>query len=196
MPANDHLGTQFQYEQGKLFMTAREIMETHTPAEGDRMYVGTSIRVHGGGFKPQPKDLGRDPRAGEVTQRPLRTDQVANTPTYDLKGNVQYRRRHVNLMEVAKPETDEQMWSRKLAEAQTPDRAGHTQSLVEHIRGGGDVPPIPLGLEPNPLGQGGKPMIAGGQHRVAAMAHLNPDQLLPVVPHKNIVYAKASGEYS
>lgn len=183
--------------QGKLFMTAREIMDTHAPAEGDRKFAGTSFSVHGGGFKPQPKDLGPDPRAGESTQRNLRTDRVPNAPTYDEQGNMGYRRRRVNLMEAVQPETDQQMWDRKLSEAQDPDRGDYGQSLVEHISRGGEIPPIPLGMQRNPYGHSGdKPMIAGGQHRVAAMNHLNPDQLLPVVPYGNILDAKASGDYT
>ena len=183
--------------QGKLFMSAREIMDTHAPAEGDRRFVGTSFSVHGGGFKPQPIDKGPDPRAGQETQRPLRTDQVPNAATYDLKGNMGFRRRRINLMEPVKPETDQQMWDRKLAEAKDPERGGYGRSLVEHISSGGDIPPIPLGLTPNPLDPGStKPMVAGGQHRVAAMAHLNPDQLLPVVPYKSILDAKEDESYT
>ena len=38
-------------------------------------------------------------------------------------------------------------------------------------------------------------MVAGSQHRIAAMNHLNPDQLLPVMHHENIVHAKFEPEY-
>ena len=195
-----------------LLMSARDIKANYAPAEGDRMYHGTNTFAN---LAHVPVEIGPDPRAGELTQRPARTDRVVNNRTgitdrkkarllsgytQDVpKEERQYRRKQgVNL--IAPRETDEQMWDRKLSEAQKPDRGGHPQSMVEHLASGGDVGLIHLGLAKNPmlpLGEqkASKPMVAGSQHRIAAMNHLNPDQLLPVMHHENIVHAKFEPEY-
>jgi len=199
-------------EQLQMFMTAREIKAGFSPAEGDRMYHGTNTFAN---LAHIPPEVGPDPRAGEVTQRPARTDRVTNKRTgisEHKKARLaagytqeepgverQYRRRTgVNL--IAPRETDEQMWSRKLTEAQTPGRGNHEQSLVEHLQSGGDVGLIHLGHTKNALlspdeRKTAKPMVAGSQHRIAAMEHINADQYLPVMHHESIVHAKFEPEY-
>ena len=144
-----------------MFMTAREIKAQYAPVEGDRMYHGTKTFAN---LAHVPVEVGPDPRAGETTQRPARTDRVTNVRTgisehkkarlaagytqEEPGAERQYRRRQgVNL--IAPKETDEQMQSRKLAEAQTPGRGGHEKSLVEHLQSGGDIGLIHLGHAKN-----------------------------------------------
>ena len=199
-------------EQLQMFMTAREIKAGFSPAEGDRMYHGTNTFAN---LAHIPPEVGPDPRAGEVTQRPARTDRVTNKRTgISERKKVrlaagytqeepgverQYRRREgVNM--IAPRETDEQMWDRKLSEAQTPGRRGQEKSLVEHLQSGGDVGLIHLGHTKNALlgpdeRKTAKPMVAGSQHRIAAMEHINADQYLPVMHHESIVHAKFEPEY-
>ena len=91
-----------------------------------------------------------------------------------------------------RPETDDEMWSRKGVEA-TNDRVivGHP-SLTAALVADGVKAPIPLGRE---IGRSGKPQVAGGQHRIAAMMDNKPDELMPVVHHTSIGQAKRYGQH-
>ena len=89
----------------------------------------------------------------------------------------------------AVPETNDEMWDRKLAESKQQMRGGIYQSLqmegVQH--------PIPL---THHVRQGGeKPMVGGGQHRIAAMNAIDPDRLMPVTHHENIIAAQREPGY-
>ena len=199
-------------EQLPLLMSARDIKANYAPAEGDRMYHGTNTFAN---LAHVPVEIGPDPRAGELTQRPARTDRVVNNRTgitdrkkarllsgytQDVpREERQYRRKQgVNL--IAPRETDEQMWDRKLSEAQKPDRGGHKQSMVEHLASGGDIGLIHLGFAKNPMLPLGRTEDLQADGRWLPAPHrgdepLNPDQLLPVMHHENIVHAKFEPEY-
>ena len=145
-------------------MSARDIMNNYAPAEGDRMYHGTNTFAN---LAHVPVEHGPDPRAGEVTQRPARTDRVVNNRTglsehkkarlmagytqEDPNEERQYRRRQgVNL--IAPRETDEQMWYRKLSEAQTSlTVVGTSSRWSSTLQCGGDIGLIHLGLAKNPM---------------------------------------------
>lgn len=153
-----------------MFHTAREITEGWRPHEGDRRYLDTMIPAGG---KRAPKAIVRGV-AVSSEDRPL-------VPV----------------------ETDEQLMERKLYEATSigyADRGGYQQTLAQHLSSGGmhNIQPIPLGHLANPVDKhlDPRPMVAGGQHRIAAMMHLNPDQLLPVVHHEDIIEAKLAGGYT
>ena len=175
--------------QGKLFMSAREIMATHDPNEPDRMYHGTGYsvsRASGGVFR----EVGLDPREGQATWRTSRTDDVKNEVNYgerqaaDVRRGGEakpYYRGFRPLRERAAPETDEQMYHRKLGES---NASGLTKSIKEQ----GVKMPISLATETQ--GRSGRPNVAGGHHRLAVMANLNPDQLLPVMPVSHVIEAK------
>ena len=170
-------------EQLKMFMTAREIQSSYDPHEGDRMHVGTMTPAH--------RDLSvTDPRAGELTHRSERTDQMANK-VYPFAAGTYQRSNVTRIAQPRNPESNEQMWNRKLNESYVRTVPGdRSVSLYEHVQQHGVQSPIPLGQHPSP--RTGKPMIAGGQHRVAVMAHLNPDQLMPVTHVTNVLEAISS----
>lgn len=95
------------------------------------------------------------------------------------------------------PETDDQLYARKLAEAHDPSRGPGTQSLVEHLRAvGGVSEPIHL-LDPTSKRRGalGRPEVLGGHHRIAAMSEIDPDALMPVLFHSGPREAKRGGGY-
>jgi hypothetical protein len=170
--------------QGKLFMSAREIQSEYAPNQPDRLYHGTDISV---ARATGVRLMHPDPRAGEQTARTSRTDQ---SPNYMRAGEpgVYSRPSHPLQGDYAHPETDDQVYQRKLGESQR--RNSGQPSLQDRIKSQGVLNPIALGELRN---AGGKKMIAGGHHRVAVMAHLSPDQLLPVVPVAHVVEAKTLG---
>lgn len=66
--------------------------------------------------------------------------------------------------------------------------AEYGPSLIDHLRETGGVEaPVRLGTE---HGSQGKPEVIGGHHRIAAMGHINPDQLMPVVHDVNLWHAR------
>lgn len=166
--------------QGKLFMSAREIQATHDINPPDRHFLGTDVGVGKiAGYRLRYPD----PRAGEQTMRPERTDKE---PNYARPGkpNGPFTRPTNSLLQGdwLPPETDEQVYDRKRGEA---DRTGLTKSIKQR----GVEMPVMLSTETT--GIYGKPNIAGGHHRVAVMANLNPDQLMPVMPVNNVLGAKS-----
>lgn len=168
--------------QGKLFMSAREITSNYAPNQPDRFYHGTEISVvRASGVRLQHPD----PRALEKTARTSRTDGSPNYMRADEPG-VYTRSTHALQGEYAHPETDEQLYQRKLGEAQRRSSGG--RSLQDRIKSEGVLTPVALGELTNAAG---KPMIAGGHHRLAVMSHLNPDQLMPVMPVAHVLEAKA-----
>ena len=174
--------------QGKLFMSAREILATHDPNEPDRFYHGTDIsvsRASGGVLR----NLGPDPREGQGTYRTSRTDGASNLMNIGPRADADrragrevkpYYRGFTDRKERAAPETDDQLWQRKLAES---TKSGLTQGIRER----GVEMPVMLATETQ--GRMGKPNIAGGHHRVAVMNNLNPDQLMPVMPVNHVLGA-------
>jgi hypothetical protein len=188
-------------EQLKMLMTAREITQDYVPNEADRLYHGTNISVMSARGVRLPG--GPDPRAGEWTGRNARTDETVNNFVADKRGNYHPQRpTNVDLKGPwAQPETDEQMYSRKLNEANTGKRAevigvNRTRSLpslTEDIAKHGVKNPIALGHQEGYLHEGEHRFVAGGHHRVAVMAHLNPDQLLPVVHVTGVSEAQSLG---
>ena len=63
------------------------------------------------------------------------------------------------------------------------------ESLYQHLqRTGGPEAPVHLSFQ---VGDEGKPEVVGGHHRIAAMAHMNPDQLIPVVHHASFWAAQS-----
>ena len=134
--------------QGKMFMSAREIMSTHDPNEPDRFFHGTEV-------------------------------SVSRASSYKLSSG-----------EYATPETDEQLYSRKLAETKHRDpvtQGAGVPTFFGRIRQEGVQMPIMLSTETK--GRTGKPNVAGGHHRLAVMANLNSDQLMPVMPVNNVLGA-------
>jgi hypothetical protein len=189
-------------EQLKMLMSAREITQDYVPNEADRLFHGTNISVTSARGVRLPG--GPDPRAGEWTGRNARTDETVNNFVADNRGNYHPQRpTHVDLKGPwAQPETDEQMYSRKLHEANTTKRAkvvgvNRTKSLpslTEDIRTSGVQNPIALGHQEGYLHEGTEHrFVAGGHHRVAVMQHLNPDQLLPVVHVTGVSEAQSLG---
>ena len=71
------------------------------------------------------------------------------------------------------------------------------RSLYEKIATteGGVTHPVHLGTG-GETGSQDKPMVYGGHHRIAAMAHLNPDQLIPVLHYSNFWDARDSPDYT
>ena len=189
-------------EQLPMLMSAREITSSYVPNEADRLYHGTNISVMSARGVRLPG--GPDPRAGEWTGRDKRTDEVANNFVADNRGNYHPQRpTNIDLKGPwAQPETDEQMYARKLHEADTTKRAkvvgvNRTRSLpslTEDIRQHGVQNPIALGhqeglFDPHKEHR----FVAGGHHRVAVMNHLNPDQLLPVIHVTGVSEAQSLG---
>ena len=159
-------------QQLSMFHSAREIMSGWRAHEGDRRYVNSMVSAGG-------------KRASALIVRGVVVhDHPEGKPV--------------------SVETDTQMWERKGEEAHSAEyaeRHGRERSLVEHLRtkaGRRDMPPIPLAHLANPVDKDvdPRPMVAGGQHRIAAMMHLNPDQLLPVVHHEDIIEAKMTKGYT
>lgn len=176
--------------QLRMLMTAGEIQSQYDPHEGDRLWHGTSLPFHSTREQNVPGWLGRkDPREGQITGRPQRTDEEPNFP---LRNSGRFMRPLKDLRGTTpRPETDPEMYQRKYIEAEH-------QGLVSDIQAQGVTTPIPLTVSrttqnPHLGGQEGKPMVGGGQHRLAVMSHLNPDQLLPVVHVKDVMEAKGSG---
>jgi hypothetical protein len=197
-------------QQLPMFMSAREITTQYAPNEADRFFHGTDISVaRASGVRMRG---GPDPREGQGTFRSRRTDDVVNEVNRGPRlaadkrevarrgGEVKpYYRGFRDLRGPwAHPETDEQMYQRKLDEATNTKRGkvvgrGRVVSLptlTEDIKAKGVTHPIALGQHESPSG---RPSIAGGHHRVAVMQHLNPDQLLPVVHVKDVTEANESG---
>ena len=92
-------------------------------------------------------------------------------------------------------ESNQEMWDRKLVESQAPIMHGkqRSPSLYEKLQTEGVQHPIPLSTMHYKGSH--RPMVAGGQHRVAAMSHLNPDQLMPVLHHETIITAQSDPNY-
>ena len=183
-------------------MTAREIKSEYVPNEPDRLFHGTNVSVaHARGYRLPG---GPDPRAGEYTGRDQRTDEVYNRMVTDTRGRLRVQRPiGVDLKGPwATPETDEQLYNRKLSEATNTKRGkvvgvGRVKSiptLTEDIRQHGVQTPIALGHQEglfNPEKE--HRFVAGGHHRIAVMAHLNPDQYLPVTHVRSIGEAQSLG---
>lgn len=176
-------------EQLRMFMSAREITHEYAPNEADRQWHGTNFGVReaiGGAYRrEETTGFGRQTRRGQ------RTDSGINF--VHPEGGYSRGPRRVK----AEAETDEQMYDRKRAETHQKRAkvtgVGRTRSiptLHEDIAAHGVQQPIALGQHESPSG---RPSIAGGHHRLAAMQHLNPDQLLPVVHVKDVIEANASG---
>jgi hypothetical protein len=171
-------------EQLKLLMSAREIMGSHVPNEPDRNWHGTRFSVAeamGGAWVRE-----QTARYGEVTKRTSRTDGGINFENPNGPGYLRGPKRTK-----ATRETDEQLYSRKLSEAKhrDPVTMGHgVPTLFGSIRKEGVKTPIALGRD-----ESRPDFVAGGHHRLAVMAHLNPDQLLPVIHVNSVTEAKKSG---
>lgn len=69
------------------------------------------------------------------------------------------------------PESDEQLWERKAEEADDYGLRGEIEE--EGVR-----KPVTLGTQ---FGDSGKPQVVGGHHRIATMADIAPDELMPVL---------------
>lgn len=100
-----------------------------------------------------------------------------------------------------KVETDEQLYSRKANEAKHRGKGSRSggPSLYQSIAKEGVKDPIPLSVNPpsenNPwIGHKTRdfttPEVVGGQHRIAVMGETQPDTLMPVLHHENIVMAR------
>jgi len=62
-------------------------------------------------------------------------------------------------------------------------------SLYDFTASHGVEKPVHLGTDAR-LGSEGKPQIFGGHHRIAAMTHINQDQLIPVLHHEDFQEAR------
>jgi hypothetical protein len=158
--------------QLRMFMSAHEIMQSHAPNEPDRLWHGTrfGVREAMGGAYAREETAG----FGRQTQRSSRTDGGINF--VHPEGGYSRAPKRTK----APPETDEQLYSRKRTEA---EETGLATSIAQH----GVQVPIALGQTESPSG---RPSLAGGHHRVAVMAHLSPDQLLPVTHVADVLEAK------
>ena len=174
--------------QGKLFMSAREILATHDPNEPDRYFFGTNVGAGNGRIGRYMRNS-PDPREGQPTHRAERTDSTPNDKrTFGLGNNPDphpdkpYSRPFRDIKVEVPPETNQQLWDRKKSES---DESG----LTSRIKTEGVQMPVMLATETQ--GRTGKPNIAGGHHRVAVMNNLNPDQLMPVMPVNHVLGAKS-----
>lgn len=165
-------------EQLRMFMSAREIQAEYDPHEGDRYWHGTEFPVHmatGGAWVRENTE-----RFGQRTGRTSRTDGGVNIMIPGGPPGKPYMRGPKRIK--AEAETNEQMWDRKLAESQA-------KGMDTHIAREGVLTPVPLAQTRHPVT--GRRMVGGGQHRIATMAHLNPDQLMPVLHVEHVQEAKA-----
>jgi len=238
---------QTQHHQLPMFMSAREIQQQYQPLEGDRQ---ESYDWREG----QPTGRSRN-TAGQPNER-LSTGDAAwarRRGDYETGVTTHYR--------TSQPETDQQVWDRKLDEALMPHHeyrevhqgwgasggsaatpgwetlAGHSSApqppgtgaedtswerhheamdeyvgmrqeqhredrweaenwslhdkLREAMRPGGEgyTSVVHLGTG-GPQGQSDKPMVYGAHHRIAAMADIAPDRLLPVLHHRQFGEAR------
>ena len=166
-----------------MFHTADEIKAGWRPAEGDRMWHGTPYFVS---KNPNPPmRLGEEPPQTETDEQMWERKRIES-----MQSPAEARQRNIGHA------LANRMLDPANVEKVPPPK--HDESLVEHLAGGGEIPPIPLAHMKNPLSGDvdKRPMVAGGQHRIAAMSHLNPDQLLPVVHHEDIIDAKLAGGYT
>ena len=172
--------------QLRMFMSAHEITSEYAPNQADRNYHGTDYSVSRvSGVRLQKTD----PRAGEPTARTSRTDESPNLVNPDAAASKPNIRSHRSMQgEYAHPETNEQLYGRKLRESQRPVGSGQP-SLYQRVQKQGVLNPIALGEHQNAAGQR---QVAGGHHRLAIMQHLNPHQLLPVVHVQSVLEANAT----
>jgi hypothetical protein len=207
-----------------MFHSAREIQAGWIPAEGDRQYLGTDVLVHGA-LKPRGME---HPRAGEMTYRPLTTHGQLNARWKNPVTGERFWKRTSERIYPPQETDEQMWQRKGAEAAEMPDvrskrnldvhiasglvdpvhiamgaikakkHPERTTSLLEHLRAGGEMKPIPLGHMRNPYKgiEEKRPMVAGGQHRISAMAHINPDQLLPVVHHENIAEARKDPGYA
>ena len=133
---------------------------------------------------------------GRHTQRPARTDSGINF--VHPEGGYSRGPKRIK----AQPETDEQLYARKLSEASNTKRGrvvgvGRVKSiptLTEDIRQHGVQTPIALGHQEGLFDpEKEHRFVAGGHHRIAVMAHLNPDQYLPVQHVRSVGEAQSLG---
>lgn len=169
----DAMHTPLHERTGQLpmFMTAREIKRKYQPLDADREDIS---------FDHEGDDAEKIMNAYPSLR--LRRGGVA------FDDEASYRRRgqpgHEYVQEI-REENDDEMWDRKATEASDD---GLTQSLREH----GVRSPVSLSLE---RGRSGLPQVAGGHHRIAAMDEEAPDELLPVVHHRQFHDAKAEMDH-
>lgn len=93
-------------------------------------------------------------------------------------------------MKEHRPETDNEVWDRKVEEAWVaPGRGDRSLRQVIHDNDGRQSRPMSLNPTAKP------PTVIGGHHRIAVMDEEFPDTLMPVVHHTDIKAAKASLHY-
>lgn len=161
---NDHFGTQFEPLQ--MFMTPHEIHQRWGPLDGDRMDAGGVTAS---------------------TERTFRTIDRSG-PTRSSDGQQRWRReaRAQDRRDWrTRPETDDQLWERKLDEA-------HDDGLYDSVASEGVRHPIRLGRSRN---QNDDLEVVGGHHRLAAATDIDPHRLVPVLHDENFRSAKMSSSY-
>lgn len=150
-----------------------------------------------------------DPRRGQFTDRPVRTEGFPNAPVEDVaiheaqRGRMtaainlldNHGGRYVRVLPHVRAETREQLLARKVAEAETSTVHGqHTRygqripaiggekTMAQSIAEEGVKDPVWLATpDTKEIGiYEGKPEIYGGHHRIATAAKYAPDRLIAI----------------
>lgn len=102
-----------------------------------------------------------------MTAREIRSSYQASD--WDRQTNLDVR--------PTRPETDDEVFDRKLDDVQhDPDWGGLSSSIDQH----GVQSPVHLAMQ---TGRNGMPQVGEGHHRVAYESHAHPDRLMPVMHH-------------
>jgi hypothetical protein len=172
-------------EQLKMFMTPKEIMQQYQPLDGDRMEIDdtdyTTDSDHFNVREEEDHELWerkldesqydreiQHPRAGEDTGRSRTTGGRSNMPYHTWTGSTNNPYERVVGYE----------------------RHQESESLYDSIERTGVQKPIHLGRQ---FGLENKPQVVGGHHRLASANDINPDMLVPVLHHEDIIDAKSGG---
>lgn len=123
-----------------------------------------------------------------IGSTPKRSDYGSNTSgSYDYQDAVEW---HSN-------EKREAKWQERRERVRRAEEdAGEETTLYDMMRQG-DVPGRVSLQDPLTRNKGsqGKPSILGGHHRIAAMEDIDPDRLMPVVYHRDLMSAKSDRSY-
>lgn len=181
-----------------MFMTPHEIHAQYQPLDGDRQnapwdYDGrtgeSTMRTHtsGGGTNSA------NPNAGAVHRGVTGWGRLADPPSTNRTQRMEknYKRRDQGKSDAL--ETDDELWDRKLDEAEYgkeawSEKSNKSVSLAESIREEGVKKPIHLST--SQFGSQGKPEIVGGHHRLAVATADRPGDYIPVLHHRDISEAQ------
>lgn len=186
-----------------MFMSAREIMGSHSPLDADRDMVEMKDQwgmtqekeeadTHVWERKAEEATLPPDEYASEVG-----SNSETGTNTFAAR---QWQSQHLPHRKVTFENLTEEMEDEQHAfvDQRVEDRAygpgGSRLSLFENIRQQGVQQPVRLGQTKS--FKTGRPEVVGGHHRIAAQAKIDPDALIPVLHDRNIMTAKQDRGYT